>query len=239
MCGRAKTRKLWGGIYQYISIGDYGMQIVGRRSSLFTRMPLIFAAELGVSHEFVPIYDMTELGPEVYAGNPALKLPILRADGSVLFGALNICRAIAERASQPARIVWPEELRDDLSRNAQELVWHCMAAQVQLIVGTIIGKLPADNVYFAKARAGLEGSLGWLDTNLPAVISALPEPRALSVFEVSLCCLVDHLTFRATIPTETYPSLTRFARELAMRPSVERTAYRFDVPPSLQPPSAS
>ena len=100
------------------------IQIVGRRSSLFTRMPLIFAGELGVPFDFVPIYDMTELGPDVYAGNPALKLPILRANGSVLFGAQNICRALAERASKPARIVWPEALSDDLSRNAQELVWH-------------------------------------------------------------------------------------------------------------------
>jgi glutathione S-transferase len=208
------------------------MQIIGRRSSLFTRMPLIFAEELGVSLDFVPIYDMTELGPEVYAGNPALKLPILRDNGSVLFGAVNICRAIVERAGRPARIVWPEELRDDLSRNAQELVWHCMAAQVQLIVGTIVGKLPADNVYFAKARAGLEGSLAWLENNLQGVMSRLPEPRILSVFEVSLGCLVDHLTFRATVSADPYPSLTRFARELATRPSVERTAYRFDVPPS-------
>jgi hypothetical protein len=150
----------------------------------------------------------------------------------VLFGAVNICRAIVERAGQPARIVWPEELRDDLSRNAQELVWHCMAAQVQLIVGTIIGKLPVDNVSFAKARAGREGSLAWLETNLPGVMSALPEPRVLSVFEVSLGCLVDHLTFRATVCVDPYPSLARFARELAMRPSVERTAYRFDVPSS-------
>jgi glutathione S-transferase len=208
------------------------MQIVGRRSSLFTRMPLIFAEELGVAFDLVPIYDMTELGPEVYAGNPALKLPILRADGSVLFGALNICRAIAERASRPARIVWPEELRDDLSRNAQELVWHCMSAQVQLIVGTAIGKLPADNVYFTKARAGLSGSLSWLDTHLPKVMSALPGPRDLSVFEVSLGCLVDHLTFRATVPVDPYPSLAQFARAFAQRPSVERTAYRFDVRPS-------
>jgi glutathione S-transferase len=206
------------------------MQIVGRRSSLFTRMPLVFADELGVAFDFVPIYDMTDLGPEVYAGNPALKLPIFRDNGSVLFGALNICRAIAERASRPARIVWPEELRDDLSRNAQELVWHCMSAQVQLIVGTIIGKLPADNVYFAKARAGLSGSLGWLDTNLANVIGALPQPRDLSVFEVSLGCLVDHLMFRATVSVDPYSSLAQFAGAFAQR--FERTAYRFDVPPS-------
>ena len=207
------------------------LQIVGRSSSLFTRLPLIFAEELAVPCELVPIYDMTALGPEVYAGNPALKLPILRIGGSVLFGALNICRAIDERAERPARIVWPEEQRSVLSRNAQELVWHAMAAQVQLVFGMLVGKLPADNVYFMKARTGLEGSLQWLDTHVTDVISELPAPRGLSVFEASLFCLVDHLVFRGTLSVEPYPSLVRFAREFAERPSAQRTAYRFDTPP--------
>jgi len=207
------------------------LHIIGRSSSLFTRLPLIFAEELGVPFELVPMYDMTATNPEVYAGNPALKLPILRTNGSVLFGAQNICRAIAERAGAPARIVWPEELRDDLSRNAQELVWHCMAAQVQLVFGTIIGKLPPDNVYFAKARAGLESSLRWLDGNLAAALRALP-PRDLSLFEVSLFCLIDHLTFRGTLAIDPFPSLVRLSQEFGTRPSAQRTAYRFDVPPA-------
>jgi glutathione S-transferase len=206
------------------------LQIVGRNSSLFTRMPLIFAEELNVPYELVPIYDMTALGPEVYAGNPALKLPILRVEGSVLFGAQNICRAIAEHAASPRRIVWPEDLRDALSRNAQELVWHCMTAQVQIVMGTIVDKLPADSPYFAKARAGFEGSLRWLDENLTSALGALP-PRDLSLFEVSLYCLVEHLIFRGTLPVDPYPTLLTFARSFAARPSAQRTVYRFDAPP--------
>jgi glutathione S-transferase len=207
------------------------LQIVGRRSSLFTRLPLIFAEELAVPYELVPIYDMAALGPEVYAGNPALKLPILRAEGAVLFGALNICRAIDERAERPARVVWPEELRATLTRNAQELVWHAMAAQVQLVMGTVVGKLPADNVYFTKASSGLEGSLEWLDVHVTDVISEMPVPRGLSVFEASLFCLVEHLAFRKTISVEAYPALIRFAQAFAERESAQKTAYRFDTPP--------
>jgi glutathione S-transferase len=206
-------------------------QIVGRSSSLFTRMPLIFAEELAVPFELVPVHDMTALGPEVYAGNPALKLPILRMENAALFGALNICRAIDERAERPARIVWPEEQRSILSRNAQELVWDGMAAQVQLVLGTKVGNLPADNVYFSKARAGLEGALQWLDAHVTDVISKLATPRRLSVFEVSLFCLVDHLVFRDTVSVEPYPSLLQFSRAYSERPSARRTAYRFDTPP--------
>ncbi|CAN5236450.1 hypothetical protein BH24PSE2_BH24PSE2_13450 [soil metagenome] len=206
------------------------IQIIGRSSSLFTRMPLIFAEELAVPFELVPIYDMTAQDPEVYSGNPALKLPILRADGCVLFGAQNICRAVAERARTPALIVWPEQLSDDLSRNAQELVWHCMAAQVQLVLGMWINKLPASNAYFKKTLAGLEGSLRWLDTHLADALEAIPRPRDVSLFEVSLFCLVEHLMFRPTVPVEPYPSLTAFAADYGTRPSARSTAYRFDAP---------
>ena len=207
------------------------MQIVGRRSSLFTRMPLIFAEQLAVPFELVSIHDMTALGPEVYAGNPALKLPILRNGDRVLFGAHNICRAIAERAIKPVPIVWPEQLRDDLSRNAQELVWHCMAAQVQLVVGTVIAKLSPENIYFAKARAGLEGSLRWLDTHLAEALQVLPAQRELSLFEVSLFCLTEHLGFRGTVAVEQYSALRKFTQEFAPRPSAQRTAFRFEAPP--------
>jgi glutathione S-transferase len=207
------------------------LQIVGRSSSLFTRLPLIFAEELRVPYEFVPIYDMTALGPEVYAGNPALKLPILRIDGTVLFGALNICRAIDERAERPARIIWPEEQRSVLARNAQELVWHAMAAQVQLVMGIVVGKLASDNAYFIKAQAGLEGALQWLDAHVTNVMEELPTPRALSVFETSLFCLVDHLMFRKTLDIGRYPRLAHFSQSFSERPCAKQTAYRFDTPP--------
>ncbi|PCC74152.1 Glutathione S-transferase [Nannocystis exedens] len=207
------------------------VQIIGRSSSHFTRLTLIFAHELGVPFELVPIHDMTVVEPEVYAGNPALKLPTLRRGGSLVFGAENICRALAELADANRRVVWPEETRSDVARNAHELVRHGMAAQVQLVFGTVVCKLPADNLYFAKARQGFDGALRWLDDHLPSVLDAIPSPRDLSLFEASLFCLVDHLSFRRTLPVASYPSLARFAEGFAARPSAQRTQYRFDAPP--------
>jgi glutathione S-transferase len=202
------------------------VQIMGRTGSLYTRLPLIFAEELGVAYELVAITDLAATEPAVYAGNPALRMPILRDGDSVLFGAQNICRALAERAATPARIVWPEDLGDVLSRNAQELVWHGMAAQVQVLMGTYVGKLPAENVFFAKARAGLEGTLGWLDEHAADVLLSLPQQRSLSLFEVSLYCLIEHLQFGPTVSVDNYPSLLSFARQFGTRPSAQRTAFR-------------
>jgi glutathione S-transferase len=204
-------------------------QIIGRSSSLFTRVPLIFAEELGIQYELVPIYDMTVTDQQAYGGNAALKIPSLRRGESLLFGAQNICRALTELSTAPLHVLWPEDLRDDLSRNAQELVWHSMGAQVQLVFGTIIGKLPIGNVYFIKGRAGLENSLYWLDRHAKEVLGRLPS-RDISLFEVSLFCLIEHLVFRPTVPISPYPSLIRFSEQFAARPSAQRTVFRFDTP---------
>jgi glutathione S-transferase len=207
------------------------VQIIGRSSSHYTRLPRIFAHELGVPLELVPIYDITSSQAETFAGNAALKLPILRRGGSQVFGSENICRAIAEMGSK-RRLVWPEELTRDVSRNAQETVWNAMAAQVQLIFGVVINKLPAQNTYFVKARAGLEGALGWLNDHWAEARQALPPTRDLSFFEASLFCLVQHVRFRETAPLGPYPVLTRFEQEFGERSSAKATEYRFDPPPA-------
>jgi glutathione S-transferase len=207
------------------------MQIIGRRSSLFTRMALIFAEEFAVAHEFVPIYDMKDLDAQAYAGHPALKLPILRRGDATLFGTQNICRALAEHASVSDEVAWPESMRDDMMCNAQELVWHCMSAQVQLLMGTVVARLPTDNLFFVKLRTGVEGSLGWLDAHLDAIVEQLPAQRRLSVFEVSLFCLIEHLSWRSTVSLDGFAELARFSATYAARPSSARTSYAFDVPP--------
>jgi glutathione S-transferase len=208
------------------------VQIFGRRSSHFTRVTRIFAEELGVAYEIVPIYDLKERDPDLLANNPALKLPTLRIGGDSIFGTENICRTLAEHAGSPAGIVWPEQLRSPVQRNAQELVWHCMAAQVQIVVGTLVGKLPIDNVYFDKALAGFAGALGWLDRHAEAVVASLPPSRRLSLFETTLFCLIEHLRFRQTLAVEGYAALARFAATFATRPAAERTPYQLEVRPN-------
>jgi glutathione S-transferase len=199
------------------------VQIIGRTSSLFTRIALIFAEELGVAYALSPLAQLTTMNAEAYAGNPALKIPSMRDGDVVLFGAQNICRALAERG-RSARIVWPETLTDALSRNAHELLAHSLTAQVQLAMGTIVCGLPADNAFFAKARAGLEGSMRWLDEHVPTVLASFP-PRDLSFFEVSLHCLMEHFAMRPTLSPEPYRNLLSFSAEFAQRPSARTTAY--------------
>jgi glutathione S-transferase len=203
--------------------------IVGRSSSHFTRLVRVFALELGVACTFEPVFDLTSLNTADYAGNPALKLPVLKLGHNIVLGAENICRKLAELAPAHLRIAWPEDMRDVDACNAQELVWHAMQAQVQLGLGTQIAGLPADSIYFVKAATGLRNALAWLDDKAPTVIAALP-PHDISVLEASLFCLLEHLAFRATIDLEPYGRLNAFAREFGTRASALATPYKFDTP---------
>jgi glutathione S-transferase len=206
-------------------------RLVGRSSSHFTRLARLFAEELGVACAFVPVHDLASRDPADYAGNPALKLPVLVLPEGPVFGAENICHALADRATQPRRIVWTGQLPDLRARNAQELVWHGMGAQVQLVFGMQVARLPAENVYFAKAADGFRNALAWLDANLEAVLRSLP-PRDLSLLEASLFCLLEHLTFRDTLPLAPYRHLVAFAGNFRERPAARATAYAFDLAPA-------
>jgi glutathione S-transferase len=211
--------------------------LVGRSSSHFTRVAAIYAHELGVPYELTVVHDVLDLDAAIYGGHPGLKIPTLRLGNAALFGTENICRRLAElsgRGRDP-RLVWPEDVDADVARNAQELTWHAMAAQVQAVIGTVVAKLPASHPFFAKGRAGLQGTLAWLDAQLPQVLDALPKQRELSLLEVTLFCLVEHLGFRPTLPLTPYPKLLEFAAGFATRPSARATPYRFDAPPSPRP----
>lgn len=202
---------------------------MGRRSSHFTRLPLLLAQFLGVACRFVPVPDLKSLAAENYGGHPAMKLPVMRDGGQLVIGSLNICHALAmhAEADSASRIVWPEQVRDHLSRNAQELVWQAMTSQVQLVMGALCG-LPADNLYFVKTRIGMFASLRWLDYHLPRLIEALPRDRHTSMLEMTLFCLVEHLRFRRTLDVASLPALLQFTEAFARRAPAVATAYRFD-----------
>lgn len=205
------------------------VEIIGRPGSLYARVAFIFAEHLGVPWRLHLVDDLTVQDAAVYGGNPAMKIPVLRDGDQIVFGAENICRTLAARAAahrQVTRLVWTEDLPDVLSRNAQELTWHCMAAQVQLVMGTVMSGLPADDVFFTKTRLGMESSLAWLDHHVDAVTTGLPQQRELSLLEVTLFCLVEHLSFRRTVPVEPYARLAAFAGRFGTLEAARVTPFR-------------
>ena len=199
--------------------------LVGRSSSHFTRVARVFAAELGVAHDFRILHDI--LSPHVrdYGENPALKIPVLVDEDGPLFGTENICRALAVRSGRRDAVVLRGDAGARVVANAEELVLHVMSAEVSLILAKLTST-PAPE----KVAIGIERSLDWLDAQLDAVRAELPASRAVSFVEVALFCLVRHLPFREVMSVERWRRLGAFADEIGARPSSRATEFRFDAP---------
>jgi glutathione S-transferase len=200
--------------------------LVGRSTSHFTRVTRIFAAEAGLSFQFQVVPDLRVGARAQYAGNPALKVPILRTPAGEWFGTLNICRELARRSPRPLRVIWPEALEQPLLANAQELVLQAMSTEVTLLMGRFFGE--TDGPHAAKLMQGLTNSVEWLEQNVDELLARLPADRELSFLELTLYCLMRHLPFRKVLATEPYTRLNDFCRAYEARQSVQDTPYRVD-----------
>lgn len=200
--------------------------LVGRSSSHFTRTARLFAIELGVSHTFRPVLDMTTLDAAAYGDNPALKIPVLVDEHGPLFGTENICRELVRRSGTTSTIVMRGDVSDRIVANAEELTLHVMSAEVSLIMAKMAGDA---RLAPAKVSRSIENSLRWLDENVDAALAALPADRALSFLEVSLFSLVTHLPFREVRDVSSFARLGAFCTRFGERASARSTEYRFDA----------
>jgi glutathione S-transferase len=201
--------------------------VVGRSSSHFTRTVRIFALELGVPHAFRPVFDLTALDAETYAGNPALKVPVLVTPDGPLFGSENICRELVRRSGRGAEVVLRGAVADLRVANVEELALHAMSTEVSLIVSRLTGDA---RLAPPKLERSLDGSLRHLDDHLDEALAALPAPRLLSFLEVAVFCLVTHLPFREIRSVDGYPRLVEFCRGFGGRAGARATEYAFDRP---------
>jgi glutathione S-transferase len=197
--------------------------IIGRSSSHFSRVVRIFAAELNVEYAYEVVRDLTSREPSVYAGNPALKIPVLRNEQGVWFGAQPICRELHRQSQRNLRILWPEQLMDNAASNTQELVLHAMSTGVNLIMSKISG-----SAAHPKLDISLDNSLQWLESNVTSVVGRLPA-HDLSFLEVSLFCLLTHLEFREIRKLDNYASLRKFCETFGQRASAQATPFQYDT----------
>jgi glutathione S-transferase len=200
--------------------------IVGRSTSHFTRITRVFAAEGGLDYVYRVVPDLRVTDPANYAGNPALRIPILRTPKGEWFGSLNICREIFRLSRKKPRVIWPEDLEDPLTANAQELIFQGMANEVTVLMSRFFGE--PEGPHAAKLRSSLANTVEWLEGNVEGILARLPADRELSYLELSWYCFLRHVEFRELLSIAPYAKLTEFCRNYEMRQSVKDTHYRLD-----------
>ena len=206
------------------------LSLIGRSSSHFTRIAKIFAHELGVRYEFRIVHEIGSTRVRDFGDNPTLRVPSLRSGTDTWFGSLNVCRELARRATVPHTILWPEDVRESLASNAQELVLETMASEVTVVMARMSG-IAGDHPFMNKPFARIRASVEWLDAELMGVFSRLP-PHSLGFLEVSAFCLCKHLEFREILSIQDRPNLVAFCKEFERRPSAVHTEFHFDPEPA-------
>lgn len=202
-------------------------QLFGRSASHFTRLARMVALEAGVDFDFRVIPDFQSLDVKVYGGHPGLKFPTLIVDGQPVYGSTTICRRLVAASPTGFTLTWPETTSLDL-QNAWELLSQAMLSQVELVIGVTVSGLPADALIFAKAAKGLDGDMAWLDERLDDLLADLPP--GLSLFEVALFCLLEHLRFRPAVRLPERANLEAFRVRFGARPSALATPFVLDAP---------
>lgn len=209
------------------------LTLVARSSSHYSRITRIYAHELGVEHDFEPVFDIASKDPRAYADNPLLRVPSLRTPEGVWFGSLGICRELARRSSRTGGLVWPEDLTTRVASNAQEVTTDGMETGVVIVTGRL-ARLHDDSPALTKPLLRLRAAVVWLEAHLDEALATLP-PHELSFLEVSAFCFLSHLEFRQLLRLDNCPKLRAFCAAFGARPSAEATPFRFDqpaVPPS-------
>jgi glutathione S-transferase len=204
------------------------MELYGRSSSHYTRTVCMLAHERDVVLEVHPVFNLLSEDPADYAGNPALKLPVLRDGDTVVYGHLNACTMLAKRSGRP--VFMPGDAHTPLLMNAHELLAHAMATEVEVVFHEVVAKRPEDATSH-KRRVSLVNTLAWLDANLEAVRAEMPQDRA-NWFDLALYCMLTHLAFRNPIDLSGWSALVGFEQFVAARPSAQATPYRYDKPPT-------
>jgi glutathione S-transferase len=203
------------------------LTLIGRSSSHFTRIARIYAAELGLEHGYEPVLDIQSTDESTFQ-NPLLTVPTLHTPEGSYFGSLPICRELARRAPPAVRLVWPEDLTQPVSANAQEITTSAMTAGVSVIMARGAG-LGDDHALLTKPAARLRFAIAWLEAHLDAALATLPAER-LSFLEVSTFCFLTHLGVRELGSIEDRPRLSAFCQAFGARPSARQTPYFFDQP---------
>ena len=206
------------------------LTLIGRSSSHFTRVARVYAEELAVPHDFSVVHAIASTSSSTFGENPSLRVPSLVTPEGTWFGSLNVCRELARRSPLDRLLVWPEDLTDPLSANAQELTLEGMSAEVTIVMARLAG-VADEHAAMEKPFARMRGAAAWLEGHFDAALARLPE-RQLSFLEVSAFCFATHLEFRGMGRLDALPKLRAFAAAFAARPSAERTPYRFDQPPA-------
>ncbi|MCC2617453.1 glutathione S-transferase [Aestuariibacter halophilus] len=172
------------------------MILYGSTTSPYVRRIRMFLAD--TAHEFVDWQIFAGDRKQLADKNPTLKIPMLEADGQVIFDSRQIHRFLSE-SFQHSRLTWDQE-------NTLSVIDAANDSLVQLLILTRSGfDINDDVLYFNIQRERVEGILVHLEQCVQEGQFSKWDYLAISLF-----CLLDWIAFRALWDLSGYPALNGF-----------------------------
>lgn len=192
------------------------MQLFATPLSHYSRKVRLLLDHYGIDYEFMHIGNVASAKPEVFRGNPVMKVPVL-VDGSTwLIESDHIAAYIVRRHD-------PEDRYRVLAADADTLNLHAvlnaiMAEEVKLILAERTGLDTRPHAFFDKARRSVGQGLEWIEAHARCFNAARYGYR-----EFHLVCLWDHLQHYELFPLR-YPKLAAIVAELNANELVARSS---------------
>ena len=206
--------------------------------SHFSRKVRIVLRELSLPCEesFVP--DLLSSDPADFAGNPILRVPVLRDGASWVIESDQIVRHLLETHDR-GNDRFSFFSMNTVQRNALSILSAIMGAEVELLLSRRSGLVSeAGALYFGRYRSVIGHGLAWIEANGAAV---WPEAE-FSYLDIALACMWDHLWYnRLGDETGSWPWIDARTARHATRPSVAATtpermqALQWELYPGQRP----
>ncbi len=206
--------------------------------SHFSRKVRIVLRELSVECEesFAP--NLLSSDPSDFAGNPILRVPVLRDGSTWVIESDQIVRHILETYDR-GNDRFSFFSMNAAQRNALSILSAIMGAEVELLLSRRSGLVSeAGALYFGRYRSVIGHGLAWIEANGAAV---WPEAE-FSYLDIALVCMWDHLRYnRLGDETISWPWIEERTARHASRPSVAATtpermqALQWELYPAQRP----
>ncbi|HET7500169.1 MAG TPA: glutathione S-transferase family protein [Kofleriaceae bacterium] len=193
------------------------LQLIGTPLSHFTRKIRILLAELGIEHELVRPPGVLAGQPEIYGGNPLMRVPTL-IDGDVtLIESDHIALYLVNQHDPADRLGVRSDDVHDLNRRA--VVSGIMANEVVLILARRGGLTDLESVaYFRKLAAAIDHALAWLDHDVEL------DAARFDYGDIATICMWQHIMYYQLRPDlDRYTRIAARVAQFADRASIAST----------------
>ena len=187
------------------------MQLYGTPLSHFSRKIRILLQELDIQFEFFDIGNVAKNTPNVFCGNPLMKVPILKDNGKIIFDSDNIARYIVNKYN--SEDYFRVYCNDPEYTNTLAVTSGIMGAEVKIILAQRTGM---QDIYqysvFSKAQNVIINGLRWLNEQ-----NSVLNTENFSYLDISVVCMWDHLQHYKLFELD-FPFLENHSQILNLRP---------------------